>query len=183
DDLGALLVVERLGDRAQRDRDAWRERDFGGSLRGVDDATVAAAEILQRLPPHVIPGGGAAALPDIEEFRYLAARALAQCSQRARVQVHAVPEDWKLATVFGESKRARLYAACERHRPGIYRRNAAYRELVRTVSAFGVEGAVAAATRRRLVAPRVEFSRSRLVSAPALPTHPAPPLHAVADVP
>src|SRR2546430_12831170 len=180
DDLRPAAVIDRLGDRAERDGDAGRERDL--TWCGVDDASVPRAQIAERFPPHVIPRGCAATLPQIEEFRYLAARPLAQCPQRAGVEVDARLKDGKLAAVSGESKRARLYAACERHRPGIYRRNAAYRELVGTLSAFGAAGAGASATRRRLVAPRVEFSRSRLVSAPALPTHPAARLHAVADV-
>src|SRR6266566_2621253 len=64
----------------------------------------------------------------------------------------------------------------------IYRRNTAYSELVRTVSASGAEVARAPATRRRPVATRVEFPRARLVPAPAFFAGPTARLHAVADV-
>src|SRR6266498_397926 len=64
----------------------------------------------------------------------------------------------------------------------IYRRNTAYSELVRTVSASGAEVARAPATRCRPVATRVEFPRPRLVPAPALFAGPTPRLHAVAHV-
>src|SRR6266550_313626 len=64
----------------------------------------------------------------------------------------------------------------------IYRRNTAYSELVRTVSASGAEVARAPATRRRPVATRVEFPRARLVPAPALFAGATARLHAVADV-
>src|SRR5256886_10393918 len=180
DDLRPAAVIDRLGDRAERDGDAGRERDL--TWCGVDDASVTRAQIAERFPPHVIPRGCAATLPQIEEFRYLAARPLAQCPQRAGIEVDAVPKDGKLAAISGESKRARLYAACERHRPGIYRRNAAYRELVRTLSAFSVEGAGASATRHRFAATRVELSRPRLVSPAAVPAVAPARIHALADV-
>src|ERR1041384_2060303 len=110
----------------------------------------------------------AAALPDIEEFRYLAAGALAEWSERARIEIDAIPEDGKLAPITSESERARCNAACERHRPGIYRKNAAYRELVGAVCAFGAAGAREPAARRRFAAALVGFPRPGLGPAPAV---------------
>ena len=117
DDLGALGIIERFGHGAHRDRDARRQRDFRGG--GADDRAVACAQFAQRGPPDVVPGGGAAALPEVQEFGYFAAGALTQGTERAGVQVDALPEDRELAAITGECMRglaARGEAACERHR-------------------------------------------------------------------
>jgi len=91
DDLGPLAVVERFGHGAHRDRDARRQGDLGGS--GTDYGGVATAQLTQRRPPHIVPGGCAAALPDVEKFGYLAAGAVAQWGERAGVEVDPLPED------------------------------------------------------------------------------------------
>ena len=117
-DLRALAIVERLGHRAHGDGDTGSQRDLP-RIR-ADDRAIAAPQVRQRLPPHVVPGGGPACLPLIQEFRYFAARAIAQGAQGAGVQVDAVAEDRELAAVARQrlGRRARsgeppLPPACE----------------------------------------------------------------------
>src|SRR5919198_2612696 len=180
DHFGPPRVVERLSHGAQCHGNAGCERDL--TRCRMNEPGVAGAQVGERVPPHVVPGGCAAALPDVEEFRYLAARTLAKRAQRAGVQVDRVPKDGKLAPITSESQRARGSAACKRHRPGIYRRSAAYRELVRAVRAFGAAGARESATRRGSLASRVELPGARLVSPPPVFAASAPRLLAMAHV-
>src|SRR6266704_360541 len=127
DDFRPARVVEGLGHARQGDRDAGSEGDLRGS--GPHDPPVPGAELGERRPPHVVPRGRAARLPQIEELADSPAGALAQGAEGAGVEVHPVAEDRKLAPVAREpvSPRVRLglRAAGERHRRSIYRRRSA----------------------------------------------------------
>src|SRR5213592_4257730 len=88
-----------LGERSRRKvaefLDLWQSR---GASAWYDVwwealAAIARAQVAQRFPPHVIPRRGAAALPQVEEFRYLAAGSLAQRPERAGVEVDARLKD------------------------------------------------------------------------------------------
>src|SRR3989442_1649579 len=102
-------------------------------LVGVDQAEraarVATAQLRQRGPPHVVPGGRPALLPEIEELGDAPASPLPQRAQRAGIEVDLVPEDRELAPIVGERMGAglagRREATCERHRRSIYRTSGA----------------------------------------------------------
>jgi len=123
DHAGTAGVVERLRHGRERDRDARRERDFRGA--SVHDARIAAAQLRERAPPDIVPGGRPASLPDIEKFGHAPARALAQGTEGARVQVDAALKDRELAPVAGERVSpggCGGVTAGERHSRSIYRR-------------------------------------------------------------
>ncbi len=125
DDPTALAIVQRLRHRRERDGDARAERDLLG--RRGDHARVAPAQLPQCGPPHVVPGGRAALLPEIEELGDAPASPLPQRAQGAGIEVDLVPEDRELAPIVGERMGAglarRREATCERHRRSIYRRS------------------------------------------------------------
>src|SRR2546425_2130142 len=125
DDPTALAIVECLRHGRERDGDARAERDLLGGR--ADHARVAPAQLRERRPPHVVPGGRAALLPEIEELGDAPASPLPQGAQGAGIEVDLVPEDRELAPIAGERMGAglagRREAACERHRRSIYRRS------------------------------------------------------------
>src|SRR6266480_3970658 len=183
---GPLRVIERLRDGRHRHRNAGGERDL--RWRRADEARVARAQIGEARPPHVVPGGGPAALPQVQEFGYLPAGPLTQGAQRAGVEVDAVPEDRELAPVArqgvrgGASGRAPRQVACQGHRRSIYRWNDDARELAGLLRAPGAPGRRAPAARARSPAARLELPRARLVARPPLPAAAAPRVPALADV-
>src|SRR5437867_1149931 len=183
---GPPRVIERLRDGRHRHRNAGGERDL--RWRRADEARVARAQIGEARPPHVVPGGGPAALPQVQEFGYLPAGPLTQGAQRAGVEVDAVPEDRELAPVArqgvrgGASGRAPRQVACQGHRRSIYRWNDDARELAGLLRAPGAPGRRAPAARARSPAARLELPRARLVARPPLPAAAAPRVPALADV-
>src|SRR3989454_12222429 len=85
DDLGPPPIVEGFRQARERDRDARRERDL--RRRRAHQPAVAAPQLGERRPPHVVPRGGAARLPEIEKLAEPPAGALAERPERARVEV------------------------------------------------------------------------------------------------
>src|SRR5256712_13726198 len=107
----------------ERNGDARAEGDLLG--RRGDHARVATAQLRQRGPPHVVPGGRPSLLPEIEELGDAPASPLPQRAQRAGIEVDLVPEDRELAPIVGERMGAglagRREATCERHKRSKYR--------------------------------------------------------------
>src|SRR5207245_1824115 len=126
-----------------------------------DQARVARAQVAESRPPHVVPGGGPATLPHVQEFGYLPAGPLAQRAQRAGVEVDPVPEDRELAPVArqgvrgGGSGATPRQVACQGHRRSIYRWNDDARELAGLLRAPGAPRRAAPAARPRSAAPRL----------------------------
>src|SRR5207247_2339644 len=100
DDPAALAIVQRLRHGGERNGDARAEGDLLG--RRGDHARVATAQLRQRGPPHVVPGGRPALLPEIEELGDAPASPLPERAQRAGIEVDLVPEDRELTPLVGE---------------------------------------------------------------------------------
>src|SRR5690606_2607427 len=91
DDLPPRRVVERLGDDAEGRAHARMQGDL--TVARADDGGVSRAKLRERRPPDLVPGRGAAGLPEVEMLVHPLARPPGQCAEGAAGLLGRCAED------------------------------------------------------------------------------------------